>query len=102
MNDLSCKNISWTDAEITSLHRSENPGSPSLLPRLEVTLLLRLDLSDSVRLLCVEAAWAAAPAPVCSSLDRLRDLLPVDEEDGVEEGGRCSSDEESVAVFSST
>ena len=81
MNDLSCKNISWTDAEITSLHRSENPGSPSLLPRLEVTLLLRLDLSESVRLLCVEAVGAAAP--VCSSLDRLRDLLPVDEEDGV-------------------
>ena len=71
-----------------------------MLPRLEVTLLLRLDLSDSVRLLCVEAA-AAAPA-TCSSLDRLRDLLPVDEEDGVELGGRCSSDEESVAVFSST
>ena len=70
-----------------------------MLPRLEVTLLLRLDLSESVRLLCVEAAGAAAP--VCSSLDRLRDLLPVDE-DGVEEGGRCSSDEESVAVFSST
>ena len=100
MNDLSCKNISRTDSEITSLHRSENPGSPSLLPRLEVTLLLRLDLSESVRLLCVEAAGAAAP--VCSSLDRLRDLLPVDEEDGVEGGGRCSSDEESVAVFNST
>ena len=70
-----------------------------MLPRLEVTLLLRLDLSESVRLLCVEAT--AAAAPVCSSLDRLRDLA-VDEEDGVEEGGRCSSDEESVAVFSST
>ena len=84
-----------------AFHRSENPGSPSLLPRLDVTLLLRLDLSESVRLLCVEAEAAPPPAPGCSSLDLLRDLLP-DDDDGVELGGRCSNDEESVAVFSST
>ena len=85
----------------SSFHRSENPGSPSLLPRLDVTLLLRLDLSESVRLLCAEAA-AAEAAPDCSSLDLLRDLLPDNDDDGVELGGRCSNDEESVAVLSST
>ena len=70
-----------------------------MLPRLDVTLLLRLDLSESVRLLCAEAA---AAAPDCSSLDLLRDLLPDNDDDGVELGGRCSNDEESVAVLSST
>ena len=62
--------------------------------------MLRLDLSESVRLLCVEAA-AAPPAPHCSSLDLLRDLL-LDDDEGVKLGGRCSNDEESVAVLSST
>lgn len=33
------------------LHFSENPKSPSLLFRLEDTLLFRLDLKDSVKLL---------------------------------------------------
>jgi len=105
INDLCCKNIFRTDngagSEVKAdlaFHRSENPWSPSLLPRLDVTLLLRLDLSESVRLLGAEDAAAAPPAPTgCSSLDLLLDLLP---DDDVELGGRCSSDEESV--FSST
>ena len=90
-----CKNISRTETMV--IHRSENPGSPpSLLPRLDVTLLLRLDLSESVRLLCAEAA------AVCSSLDLLLDRLPPPPPDDVELGGRSSSDEEGVAAFSST
>ena len=70
-----------------------------MLPRLDVTLLLRLDLSESVRLLCAEAAAACSSRDLL--LDRLPPLPPLPPDD-VALGGRSSSDEEGVAEFSST